>query len=741
MPKLTQKSQQVTHLAAVAQNIQSQLRERGREMANPEITSGLLSLESLQPHQFNEVSRAHDQAIADLKQMYADANISTEHYTDAQWQAGAVTMLAAGNPGAYARAANRTVAASTEGYSLVEASGAGFDYRNDPAVSLEAYDDRELMNNLSFSVVFNVQAARQNEFGEAFYPTVVVTPDQSGLDVSVSRTMVFNEIRHDLTGKPTDFQRRNLVEAVIDASILANESTKAIPYYVASGTGANADKFVLNTVVAPFTVNTGNEVILTAPLKPGIDIGLLGLCQPPSVQATGQLDNTDTLDHRIALDKLWLKFVNAGGDESIISFDVNRLPRSQFQKSQEGFDRELNLNFITVDLPIDSQTLDISGAVASAAGGALAYLAGTPDRSTWIVRLALKVTGDANIELGNVSVNTNVVTIDSIARVDALTGAITAVTEVSDPGAMAALRAAITPSLTPATVVGYTLQAYRSNLNRRTRGLQVTTVTQNERYAIPLGSPVTCPAPVTATRTSTDMAAPITAARIRNDNNAVTKLLAYADTLSALKVSADRRIAVPSVEGIGRHLVRPFFERSTIVVPDIVASLASQERAEDVSAALVNKLREVVYRAYRDSGYQPALDAITGGTGEKPTVLIGTDPVIQRHLMVSGDTRTLSIGFDHQIVTSMDSRVYGKIFITFVRKGQTGPDPMSFGCMAWMPELATNIQMSRNGQVSQETMVQPRSIHINTLPILLVFDIEGLATAVAGRVPVYNHPV
>ena len=242
MPKLTQKSQQVTHLAAVAQNIQSQLRERGREMANPEITSGLLSLESLQPHQFNEVSRAHDQAIADLKQMYADANISTEHYTDAQWQAGAVTMLAAGNPGAYARAANRTVAASTEGFSLVEASGAGFDYRNDPAVSLEAYDDRELMNNLSFSVVFNVQAARQNEFGEAFYPTVVVTPDQSGLDVSVSRTMVFNEIRHDLTGKPTDFQRRNLVEAVIDASILANESTKAIPYYVASGTGANADK-------------------------------------------------------------------------------------------------------------------------------------------------------------------------------------------------------------------------------------------------------------------------------------------------------------------------------------------------------------------------------------------------------------------------------------------------------------------------------------------------------------------
>jgi hypothetical protein len=290
-------------------------------------------------------------------------------------------------------------------------------------------------------------------------------------------------------------------------------------------------------------------------------------------------------------------------------------------------------------------------------------------------------------------------------------------------------------------MVGYDLLAYRSNLNRRTRGLQVTTVMQNERYMIPLGSPVTCPNPVTATRTSTDMAAPITAARIRNDNNAVTKLLQYADTLNALMVSADRRIPVPSVEGIGRHLVRPFFERTTIVVDDIVASLNSQNRAEDVSAALVNKIREVVYRAYRDSGYQPALDALTGGTGEKPTVLIATDPVIQRHLMVSGDTRTMSIGFDHQIVTSMDSRVYGKIFVTFVRKGQTGPDPLSFGCMAWMPELATNIQVTRNGATITETMVQPRSIHINTLPILMVFDVENLGDAVAARVPVYNHPV
>jgi len=300
------------------------------------------------------------------------------------------------------------------------------------------------------------------------------------------------------------------------------------------------------------------------------------------------------------------------------------------------------------------------------------------------------------------------------------------------PAELVALKA----ELTLMSVVGYDLGAKRSNTNRRTLGLLVNSIEQNEIHSIPLGAPITANNPATQTKTNTDITAPITAARIRNSNNAVTKLLQYASQLSALKVSYDRKTPVPSIQGIARHVLRPFYEHSNFDAVNTVNSIKSQDRALDLSAALINRLREMIYRMYRDSGLQVALDAHTGHTGERPLVLIGTDPVIQRHLIVPGDTRLASIGFEHQVVTTMDQRMYGKIFVTFTRANQKGVDPLSFGFMAWMPELATSLQITRNGSTTIESMVQPRSVHVNTLPLLLEIDVTNLEEAIGDRVSI-----
>ena len=731
MSKLTQLTQSVSPLASVAQMIKTKLVEGGAELRNKDLTKNVLSFESLSPEKFDRVAHTYDQYEADLQQMFADARISTEGYTDAQWRAGVFTMMAAGDPAAYARKASTIRSPLGNEYStVIEQNSSAFGYRNNVSPAMEAFDDRELLANLPFSTVFNVQAARQNEFGEAFYQTVTVTPDQASIDITVRRSMIFNEVRHELSGKPMDFHRRNLVEAVIDASLLANQSTRVVPVYVAAGPNANTDKFT--TDVAVSTTVISGESVLTRPLKPGIKLNLLGLSQTAAVQATGQLDNTDSLDHRINVSKLYIKIhsstVVGAGANSIIPFETLRLPRSQFLKSPEGFDKEMMLNFVTVDLPITGLTKDVANAQATA----LTYLT-DPTRAGWIVRLAINVTGQANLELGNVAIGNTPVHIDSVwNRVDADT-----IVEIVDPVALAALNV----ELDAFTLVGFDLSAFRSNINRRTRGIQVTTVDENERFTIPLGQPITCPTPVTNTRTSTDMAAPITAARIINDNNAVTKLIEYGNMLSALELSKSYLVPVPSIEGIGRLMIRPFYEEFTLDLLEVTASLKSQDRAADVSSAFVNKIREMSYRAYRDSAYQPALDAATGGTGEKPTLLIGTDPVILRHLIVSGDTRTVSIAFDHKIVTSYDSRVRNKIFMTFVRENLTGPDPLSFGFMGWMPELATNVTLTRNGAVINETMVQPRALHVNTLPILMVINVVNLDKAVGDQLPVYMQTV
>jgi len=289
-------------------------------------------------------------------------------------------------------------------------------------------------------------------------------------------------------------------------------------------------------------------------------------------------------------------------------------------------------------------------------------------------------------------------------------------------------------ALANARVIGYDLKAARTNSNRRTRGLMLDTLETTNRFAIPLGAPLSAPSPIGSNRDARDLEALISAARIRNSNNAVTTLLNYADTLKAYVGGSKRKDAVPSIEGMGRFLVKPFYEEVTLDLATEITSIRDMDRAQDINSLLVNAIRDVAYRMYRDSAYQPALNASPTGS-QKARLLIGTDIVLQRHLMVTGDTRTFGIAFeDHKIVSTFDSRMEGKIILTFTRDGaQDGPDPLCFGTHAWIPELASSVMVNRDGATYPEAMVQPRNRHINHLPVMAVINVTGLEEALTKK--------
>lgn len=734
MSKLSLNNKRQGDLGQVLESINTTMVNRGNEVINSRMSDLMVSMEGNSADDrdlIRSMSKTYDDIIGDA---YRAAEISMESLTYAQREAGAVILAAAAKPGAYARAA-LTMGRLTggENTALIEGLSGGMDYRPHtalPKASMEAFDDRELLAHIPFSAVFNIQAARQDEFGETFYPTVVVTPDQVGLEISCRRTMVFNDTRHANTGKPTDFGRRHLVEAIVDHTVLESEATLALPIVIPGNT-ENLAKFALAADVAPYTRLLNGNSALTAPLRPGVSLDLLGLSHDAAVLQTGQLDTTDSLDTRVVLQNLWIKVTNAGADVSVLKFNTEGSPLSQFQKSPEGADRQVNLNYTTIDLSITHETLDAAGA----APAALAWLADPafPVRQQYVVRLGLDVNGRVNLETGTTLVSNTPIFIDSVWAKDPATGEYSKLAGAD--------LTAVTTELETFELVGYDLLASRSNLNRRSRGLMVSVFEINEKWSIPLGTPIVCPSPVTTTRTAADLAAPIQAARIRNSNNAVTKLLRYADTLRSLHIGSDRSQPVPNIEGLGRLVVRPYFEELEIDLVEVTSSVKSSDRAEDVSAALINAIRDISYRMYRDTAYQAALDAQTGGTGEKPWLYIGTDQYTHRHLIVPGDTRTASIGFEHKVVTSADMRVYGQIFLTFGRPNQAGPDILSFGCMGWMPELATNIQITRNGSTQLETMVQPRTLHVNTLPVLAVIKVKNLDQAIAQQLPLITTVV
>lgn len=705
-------NRQPSPLKRVTEEFSAMIKERGSDFVSNEQTRQMIGLENLSESGVADLEHHVEGLMGNIREAFH--GIGIEGLNDSQLQAGALAAMAAGAPSDYAQKGYTNIqAVGMEGITVVDAAVVGafgqMDYRMQATASLEAFSEQELRSHIPYSIAFNVQASRQDAFAEAFYPTIVVTPDQAGLDITVRRTQVYNEVRHGTSGKAIDFNKKNLVDAVRDASILANESTRVIP--VVQEDDSNIGHFVDRALVGSTIRRIENVDIKTAPLAMGQEVDLIGISQSPGLIGAGIMDMTDALDARLHLEKLYLK---VGG--KAVRFPVERLPRTQFVKSVEGNYREMNLQFSTNDLVLTADTR----AVDNSEVGELAAI----KDNRYTVKLNVSINGEVNVELGNLKIFSSPVKVVMIHDIDG-----NAISLTKGAGK------AIVDSLGTIEAVGYDLFASRSNANRRTRGLILDNTEITERHTIPLGSPISVPAPLNTNRDAADLTSLINAARIRNTNNAVTALLNYAETLKNYVTSSYLKGPVPEIEGVGRYLVKPFYEESTIDLSEIVNSISSAERAEDIAATLVNAIRDVAYRMHRDSGYQVALDAMTGGLADMPELLIGTDSVLMQHLMVSGDNRTAGIGFDYTIVGSPDIRMYDKIVLTFSRKKTAGtPDPLSFGNMAWIPELTSSVTVNRNGATTKESMVQPRSRHINNLPIMAVINVKGLRQILTSKV-------
>lgn len=716
MSFLKNKGKSSDSIASFKNAVQLAIQNQGDSLASKDQTQALISFESLSERDQANLDRHVDTVMSTLGESLSNLGLEafSANTTDGSrareigLQAGSIAAMALGNPVAYARQAVSMETRAPAGVTVIDSVGQN-DYRD--TVAMEAFDDRELKDFMAYSIAFNVFASRQDDFAEKFYPTVVGTPDQAGIDVTVSRVRVFNEVKHAITGKAMDFQKKNLIDAAVDHTVLADESTKLVPYR--NPDDSTAAYFIDEDVVGARAIKVAGIDVPTAPLAMGADIGLLGLSQYQPLIGAGIYDNSDAIDAKISLDAVYLQVAaNAPG----VAFSVAGKPRTNFAKTPEGNGREMALNFAVKDLVINKDTKAVDGSTVTA----FAAIAS----NNWTVRLGSNIFGTANVEYGNVSVTASPLKVISI--VDA-SGA-----EVSTAsGAGATLKTALEAMV----LAGYDLNANRTNSNRRTRGLMLTTDTEVERYTIPLGAPISVPAPATNQDDAADLKALIAAARQRNSNNAVTQLFAYAAQLEAYVTGPQIKGAIPSVQGMGRYLVKPFFERHTLDLVKSINSTKSHEKAADVSSVLVNAIRDIAYRAYRDSRLQAALDQETGGSGEKPVLLVGTDQVLIRHLMVNGDTRTFGTSFDNaEVVSSLDSRLSNKIVITFGRKSVDGANPLTFGTHAWIPELTSTMPVNRNGATVKETMVQPRTLHFNNLPVLAIIEVEGLSEVLVDKV-------
>lgn len=653
-----------------------------------------------------------DEVRQDLSQFASENQVDTE-YSQAQIDAGVGAVAAATSPVDYMKQ-------GAEGGSIV--SSIGGESGSLDGIATESYDESENRNTMILSFAYNLQAARQDEFGEAFFPTQTVGVEEAGVQVVADLISVQTEYLREIDGTYTyQYARQNVLRGLIDANVFKSEYTRNYPIV----RRASTSKFVDAAKVAPYTVvNDHGETITTAPLAVGKSVDLLGISASDLAVSNGLYNQTDQLDQAIQLQNLYIELASG---EVIKLNDLNRMPAATFVASPNNNDRAMNLNFDVRHFTANKDLKQVDGTAATIAtqlntlGYTLNYgfvFSGTTNTDT-----ALTTTSATGIEVTKIVDATG-------TKIDLASAGV----------------AALVAEFEGAKVIGYEVISRRVNSNKREQGQLLDATRERLNYAVPVLSPISIVRP---TNESVDADAAridslVTSTYVRTSNSAVTALLEVESVLAgALADNDDNATYSSNVIGIGSYYVKTGYSKETFDVSKELNSLVSTDKGSDLQETMLLKIREKVADLYTHTGYGAAACAIHGASGGfKPKVVIGTDPYTASFLQLVGDTRTFGDNFDVEIVSSWDKRVANKIFITFGKAKSLGNDaanPFWFGNMYYRPQLVAVLNVSRPGTTtSRELTVHPQFTHVCHLPILAVIDVAGLKDAITKKTAIAN---
>lgn len=683
----------------------------GRNPSRIKFSTGLESLSDSDQAELHSAVRESTETLSDTVGQHQ----WNEELSQAQQDAGVILLNAASDPKAYHSAATADVSATD---AILDSSAV--DVAN---ISTENYDAREIENTLARSIAFNIGAARQQPAMELFFPTITVTPDQAGLTLSVTRNMVHNHFVHNAKGLPTpdQFGNKSLIDALIDSSILHNRATDIVPSY-------DDTLGIFDTEVGKFPVTVGNTAVDSGAVLFGQPFNLIGIGASAITDPFGVRDQTDTVDSMVRLKTVYVEIEETGGTKSIIPFDVRGLSQTGFLKANEGNDRSTILNWNTTTVPLTGKAKDKTNTEAAA----LQQLRNAP-YNNYVIMLKLSATGNLNLADGNAELNAGNASIAEVYETVTLPTGETDLQRIEDTVTINAVKA----MFTSIKLRSFTLDARYANLNRRERGLLVRAQTERKKYIVPLTAPISALKPITDTATEFAIDAAVQTARVSNTTAGVHALMEFDEAMNRYLGPINRHYKPTDLDAIGVYSLRPYYERKVFDFMDNLSNLGSANKQSDIGAALTLSLRDSFAKAILVSGWNAAQECLTGGGKEAPTAALICDPRVAQFLVVPGDNRLFGEHYKVKVETSDYLEFRNRIFMTVRRENSVNePDGLNFGNMIWLPELSTNLPVSRTGQISHEFTIQPRRRHIVHCPILVRYDLRNLDKVVDTRVPV-----
>jgi hypothetical protein len=585
--------------------------------------------------------------------------------------------------------------------------------------AFESYDQNNGRNMQTWSIMWNTQATQQDAFGEAFFNTITLDPNQSAYHVTTLQRNIVRDVKRSLNGTVFNQQRVNLINAYRDSSVLSNDIIKIVPVWndLGSEETKSSGFFVDPAKLPPTEVSYMGETVKTSALAFNKTVDLISISATKTLVQNGLLDMTDTLQPGARLSDIYLEI-----DGKVVRFtNIKHMSTATATPSVTGDSENYVINFNQA-LPLTKNTKSVDNAVH----GGLAFLDG------YTARINITVFGNISRDIGTTSLSAGEVTISRITSDDG----------VEIPlNSTASVVTTLKTKIASAKMLGWYIDASRSNTNLRQLGMIVEQRSSMTYYAVNHHSPISSVRPINQNEENDQsvIKSLVDTTRVYTSNRAVTSLLEFVNLVKEYARSKDKETNdYPDALGAARSMVKATYEYAALDVAAITGNLHSSDKLRDLQEQIILTLRDLATKTLVNSNYSIAMDLLYGATGtmKKPKLVIGTDQYIASLLMLNGDPRTLGDAFQFKIVYSTNKDMYGKIIFSFIDENVENKgvaSPINAGNMVWSPEVVMSIPLSRGGSVSQYLSVVPKFAHVCNLPVFGELALTGISKYINSK--------
>lgn len=637
-------------------------------------------------------------------------------------------------------------------YEVINKGGAiaQFDVKN-ITPSQESFDGSSKEASIYLSMVISMGASRQEDFVEAFCPTVPVKPVENGIYVTVRFPSFVNEYYMDRSNTELveqQMRRKPIIKHIFDPEVMGQDRTLVVPSWTADGKNDSADAKAWLVPGVKFANDERGEVIQTGYYKLSTPVNIMKVSQSPiDLKRRGTNDNTDNLLPGVMMDKLLVSIQPKSATAAAnIPFDLSGLNGRAFTDPQSNHNKQIAVNIIEERVAMRlGQVKDVNGTDVDFTG-----CTEVGSKSGYSLIFSVTIQGTGNIATGTFNVNcSQFKLVDILNDKDVSLGL--------DDTAIADLAKAFSTSAVGINTLGYTMVAYRANTNLRTSGQLIQADGYAFLYPVAFKSPFRVQGPVSAyTGSDGDFELindAINAIADASNFQGVRKILAFKDRVKQEHLTGKSKAFNPT-EDYNSALLRPYYSERAVDLSTIVDSLKSQDRTDDIRAALHNQIREDALKMLTESNYKMAFDRTYGQERKKITVLIGTHYHLGQYLCNKDGEGNytnlfpLTDDIDCLVVTTMNPALIkdnGSItmLMTFSVTNKIGTidtvQKLHPGFRPFAPVVTVTLDaIAENSAVKKITQLIPKYEHHLTMKVMQEYTISGI-DKVLGKVNVNFH--